>query len=174
MNIIKKYLPILTADEKMADILKTPVHYVARRACNVGNLESPNIFPKTNNATATSWLSTIGFHKCGHRICKVCSHVQLGCTFESTSYSNASPYKVRSFINCNSKNIINLITCTSCRLQYVGSTSTELKVHIRRHLSDIQNISAVNVSAASRHFITTHDRDISSFKFMGIESFFES
>lgn len=40
-NIIKKYLPILTADQKMTDVLKTPVHYVARKVCTVGNLVSP-------------------------------------------------------------------------------------------------------------------------------------
>lgn len=79
------------------------------------------------------------------------------------------PFKISSFINCNTKNTIYVILCNTCMVQYVGCSSTELKVRIRRHLSDITNTAAVNVSAASRHFIQIHDRDISSFKCTDIE-----
>lgn len=71
-SIIKKYLPVLLADEKMVDVLETPIKYVARRACTIGNMVSPSAFPK-NKMEAGTQLSTMGFYICGHIICKLFS-----------------------------------------------------------------------------------------------------
>ena len=37
-------------------------------------------------------------------------------------------YPIGQHINCKSKNVIDLVTCNKCSLQYVESTSTELKI----------------------------------------------
>lgn len=62
-----------------------------------------------------------------------------------------------------------MITCIECNIQYIGCTSNALKIRIRRHLSDISNPNMVNVSAASKHFISEHDRNPAGFRFAGIE-----
>lgn len=90
-------------------------------------------------------------------------------TFFSCSKSNLPVFPVQNYINCNSKNVPYTIICTQCNCQYIGCTSNALKIRIRRHLSDVTNPSSLNVSAASRHFISVHNRDVSHFKFMGIE-----
>lgn len=62
-----------------------------------------------------------------------------------------------------------MILCAECNLQYIGCTSNVLKVRICRHLTDITNPNSGNVSAASRHLIAQHNRDLTNFRFMGIE-----
>lgn len=114
-------------------------------------------------------MANIGFYKCGHKICRACNHTTLTKTCKSTSDPSIPPFKIMSHINCNSKNVIYIIECIQCSLQYVGCTSNPLKVRIRRHLTDITNVTSLNVSAASRHFTNMHNRDTTFLKFTGIE-----
>ena len=44
-------------------------------------------------------------------------------------------YQVRQRLSCNSTNVIYLVHCIKCNLQYVGSTTTEFKVRFRNHKS---------------------------------------
>lgn len=152
----------------MVDILSEPVKYVARRAQTIGNSVSPSTFV-SKNPTSGNWLSTTGFHKCGHSVCKACGFAITRSAFKAISIPNSKPFTIKGFLNCCTKNTIYTIECIACNLQYIGCSSTELKVRIRRHLSDISNINAVNMSAASRHFVTEHNRNVSSFKFSAIE-----
>lgn len=41
-----------------------------------------------------------------------------------------------------------------------------------RHLSDVTNVDALGVSAASKHFIEAHQKDVRGFNFLGIEKIF--
>lgn len=152
----------------MIDILSEPVKYVARRAWTIGNRVSPSAF-QISTQTPT-WLSTKGFCKCGHSICKACGFANPNKSFAPTNVKyNQTSYDIKSFINCCTKNTIYYIECIGCHVQYVGCSSTELKVWIRCHLSDIENANAINVSAASRHFVFHHNRETSLFRFKGIE-----
>lgn len=115
-------------------------------------------------------LITKGCNRCGHLKCIACNHIQV--THQFTSVNNNKHYLIDSYINCNTKNVVYLATCTLCQLQYVGCTSTPLKIRIRRHLSDIRNINSVNVSGISRHFKQVHKGEITGFSFCGIEQIF--
>lgn len=83
--------------------------------------------------------------------------------------SNGTTHKIHSFINCNTKFVIYLITCTACSIQYVGCTTNPLKSIY--HLSDIKREFALNTSSVSKHFKLVHAGDTSSFSFSGIERF---
>lgn len=122
-QIVRKYLPVPNSDEVMINVLQTLVKYVARKVTNIGNIVSPSLFPQINT-NATTWLSTVGSHTCGHTKCKAYCFAQVGNRFCSTSLPNL----LSSYIICNSKWIIYLITCQECRLQYVGCTSNPLKI----------------------------------------------
>ena len=41
--------------------------------------------------------------------------------------------------SCHSKNVIYLITCTKCEVQYVGLTRQKIKEHIAQHIRHIKN-----------------------------------
>jgi hypothetical protein len=55
-------------------------------------------------------------------------------TFTSTSTNKQYPIK-HSF-DCNSYNVIYLITCPICHKQYVGETGRKLKIRLSEHCAD--------------------------------------
>jgi Reverse transcriptase (RNA-dependent DNA polymerase)/GIY-YIG catalytic domain len=58
------------------------------------------------------------------------------CSFTSTSTKIS--YDIKGLYDCNTTNIIYLITCTKCKLQYVGQTARKLKDRLNNHRSDIK------------------------------------
>lgn len=74
--------------------------------------------------------------------CKLCHHLSKKDNFVSSSthriYQASIPDNITS-VNCNSANIIYLITCRKCRLQYVGETAQLLRERIRHHISCINH-----------------------------------
>ena len=48
-----------------------------------------------------------------------------------SSVQTGKTYFVRQKLSCNSANVIYLVHCKKCNLQYVGSTKTEFKVRFR-------------------------------------------
>ena len=50
-------------------------------------------------------------------------------------------------LNCNSRNVIYLITCSKCKIQYVGSTTTAFRTRFNNHKSRVNahvNLSSEN------------------------------
>lgn len=164
--IIKKHLPLLSIDDTIRKIIPNGIQYVSSRAPTLGTILSPSLF-LSNKPNNTNWLTTKGFHKCGHNICTACRFAENAHTF--CSLGDGKSHEIKSYINCNTKYVIYLISCTECNIQYVGCTKNALKIRIRRHLSDVNKAMALNVSSASRHFQQVHNNNLTSFKFMGIE-----
>ena len=54
-----------------------------------------------------------------------------------TSTSTSRMYPITQILNCKSKNVIYLVTCKKCNVQYVGSTSNEFKIRFRNHKSSM-------------------------------------
>ena len=72
--------------------------------------------------------------KCSRRF-DICKNILVVST-EFTCHATKRKYKIRGTLTCNTKNIIYLITCKSCRKQYIGS-ATGFKERFRIHKSDI-------------------------------------
>lgn len=138
------------------------IRFVRTKATTLGSLLSPTPFSTSTNPNR-NWLSTTGFSGCGHKICTACKYAENCGSFQSRS--NRSTHRIRSLINCNTKFVIYLITCSICNIQYVGCTTNSLKIRICRHLLDINRELALNVSTISRHFQQCHSGDNSYFKF---------
>lgn len=58
-------------------------------------------------------------------------------------------YYIYTIFNCNSTNLIYLITCSKCNKAYVGQTSNKLKERLNNHRS---NIRLKKLTAISIHF----------------------
>ena len=78
---------------------------------------------------------TNNFSSCNHKQCKLCPSYKNNHTF--TSSNTGRTFHVQSDINlnCDTQNVIYLITCNYCKLQYVGETSKKLKVRFNNHRS---------------------------------------
>ena len=78
---------------------------------------------------------TGGCFKCSSR-CDLCKNFLIqDSKFER--FSTGRTYKINQDLSCSSKNVDYLASCYKCNLQYVGSTSTEFKVHFRNHKSSM-------------------------------------
>lgn len=166
VNIVKKHLPILSVENSLREVLDEGIRFVSRRAPTIANKVSPSMYRSVSSDRPT-WLSTVGFFKCGHRNCTACGFAKITRSFKSCS--NGNEYAIRSYINCNTKNVVYLVTCTACAVQYVGCTSTPLKVRIRRHLSDASKYDAIGASMVSKHCQRYHEGNASHLNFCGIE-----
>ena len=77
-----------------------------------------------------------GNFRCGTNQCVVCKdHMKEGDTF--TSHSNSTFHQIRGNITCSTSNVIYLISCRVCEIQYVGETRTTLKRCFYSHRSTV-------------------------------------
>lgn len=103
--------------------------------------------------------------QCTNTRCKACTHIVDTRTFES-SYNNKQ-FFVRGEISCHTKNLVYLITCRECQLQYVGETSRTLGERIIDHVSSINTKKPTPISLHfNQHSQTTHNLRV-----VGIEKF---
>ena len=82
------------------------------------------------------------------------------------STNTSRKYSMRQDVNCKSKNVIYLVTCNKCNLQFVGSTSNEFKVRFRNHESAM--ITNKNTCEVAIHFTKDYHK-ISDFEFVIIK-----
>ena len=75
--------------------------------------------------------------KCGSDKCKTCVHMVQGDSFISnTKYNIVSPVDM----DCGSNNVIYLITCAKCGIQYVGKTSQMLRCRVNNHRNRLKQV----------------------------------
>ena len=84
--------------------------------------------PRASRGQATS---------CKRSRCKTCSHVDTKSEFQSNS--TGEKFEIKQMLNCDSHNVIYLISCKKCGIQYVGKTETSLGVRFTQHKSAIRN-----------------------------------
>ena len=83
--------------------------------------------PKRSNYNKND-NSLTGCCKCNSK-CDLCKNYLK----ESEIFYSACTNRL--IVNCKSKNVIYVLTCKKCKVQYVGSTANEFKVRFRNHKS---------------------------------------
>lgn len=161
-KIVTKYLPVLSNDHIYSQILNKGIRTVSRKAPSLGGLLSPSLY--ISKKQTAHWLQFKGTYRCGGRSCTYCPFIKGGDTVTSTSTGKS--YKIQSFINCNTRYIVYVITCTICSIQYVGRTTRRLRDRLYDHLYDIEKEHATNIA---RHWVDIHFKDTSSLTIQGIE-----
>ena len=82
---------------------------------------------------ATQDTNTIA-SRCGKNRCKTCKHMIEGDSFVSNTTGKKYAIKSREAImTCATKNVIYLISCKKCGIQYVGETSQALRSRMNNH-----------------------------------------
>ena len=89
----------------------------------------------THNFTSTE--GPPGFFTCGSKRCMTCTH-HASSSKSFTSTTTGQTFLVSGNVNCGSRNIIYLVTCNKCKLQYVGETGRELRQRVVDHRSAIR------------------------------------
>lgn len=120
-----KYLPVLSSDPIYSKILSK-----GRTASSLGRWLSPSLYISTK--APTHWLQFIGTFKCGINSCSYCPYIKSGDIVSSVTTGKS--HKILSFINCNKRFVVYVITCILCPIQYVGRTTRRLKDRLYDHL----------------------------------------
>ena len=131
-NIIRKHLFILQSNPKLKELF--PRGSVIPAFCHSKNLKellAPSRFKMAEGQTSHH---NNGCFKCKRNRCDLYQNFFV----ESKSFPSfrmGKKYTIHSRLSCDSKNIIYLAACRKCRLQYVGSTTTDYRIRFCNHKS---------------------------------------
>jgi len=75
--------------------------------------------------------------KCNRPRCSHCSFINENTSFNSNNTKET--FNMRCDTNCATSNVIYLITCKKCGIQYIGQTSQQISKRMNQHRSDIKN-----------------------------------
>ena len=79
---------------------------------------------------------------CGFKRCKTCKHVHECSTFHSNvTHKTYNIVSSSLSMNCGTENIIYLITCRKCGIQYVGETGQSLRKRLNNHRNRLKILS---------------------------------
>lgn len=130
---------------------------------NHDNLRKLLIRSKFNNNPTNK---TLYYNKhCKNRRCTACNYIINNSEFCSTITNKT--YQLKSNFDCKSTNVIYLITCNYCNLQYVGQTGRTLTDRINNHLSCIRTRKNTTIAL---HFNLPHHNYKQHFKIIAIET----
>ena len=122
-----------TSDRLQRAVHETPV-LAYRRPRNLRDLILRAKVPPLTDVNSPP--TQHGNFRCGTNRCVVCKdHMKEGDTF--TSHSNSNSHQIRGNITCSTSNVIYLISCRVCGIQYVGETRTTLKRRFYGHRSTV-------------------------------------
>ena len=117
-QVIRKKLPLLSADEQVKKVL-SPAPFVSFRSTR--NLKiylvRSKIYPLERK---------VGSEKCKSKRCLVCLNVSE--TDVIQSFQTKEQYKIKYQLNCNDKCLVYLRSCKVCGLQYIGSTTDKFRL----------------------------------------------
>ena len=93
--------------------------------------------------------TTIGkSHSWGDECCKCCKHMQHSSSY--TSKVTGKQYTIFCTVNCKSANVIYILECSVCGLQYVGDSKQPFHKRLNGHRSDLTKKPFLPVSQYSR------------------------
>jgi len=162
-RITKKHLPILHTSRKLEKAIPNPPLVSFRRPRNLRNL-----LVRARVSTPAPPTNT-GNTPCNSRRCKCCREIKSCNTFRSKN--TGRQYNIRAPITCKSKNLVYLISCRRCGLQYVGETENALHIRMNGHRSDIRTRKLDKPVAA--HFCQS-DHSAEDLEVRGIEKIYEN
>ena len=82
---------------------------------------------------------------CNGNRCNKCPYINR--TSSINIYGKS--FEIRSNLNCNSSNLIYVISCIKCNIHYIGQTQNPLRIRLSKHISDINTQKDTNIS---KHF----------------------
>ena len=160
---------------EMVPILKyiKPPKIIFKRCTSIGKcVESSNFPPKwwfsreglisngisyqtpplilTNNILSTSNTSC-RCKPCEGNKCHTCDIITDGSTFRSSTYNKI--FSIKANCSCFTKDIIYLITCKLCNIQYVGESGQNLRDRMNNHKSTIRTNKKTPIAI---HFNSPH------------------
>lgn len=162
-NILRRHMNILHMDTALKAVIPRPPGIAFKRPRNLLDL-----FKQSRNSIGRS-LVPIGCTKCNHNQCSLCGDIIIANSIRSTA--NNFNWKINGTFDCNSENVIYLIQCRKCQIQYIGETKTSIRKRMNLHKSHIRKHVAGPVS---RHLNSAGHNGLSDFNFIILQGGFRT
>ena len=140
-NTLHKFLPLLHSSTRCQDAIPEAPMVAFRRPTNIKDMvvRTGITIPSTDSPAK-------GFNPCNK--CAACKHrhgehtapiqhTQTSSTF--ISKVSGEHFNIYHPLNCLSTNVIYLISCKKCGMQYVGETKRSLKIRLLEHCGDAKH-----------------------------------
>ena len=122
-NIIKKHYHLLLSSDRCKKVFPNLPVVAFRRSPNLRDLlVSAKL---SSNSTNPHPQLPSGSYRCGKN-CATCPYISDGLT-NYTFFSTGETRPIKSNLTCETKNLIYMIQCNRCNLQYIGETKRRLK-----------------------------------------------
>ena len=156
---IKENLFILKNDPKLASILENKkILQVSKQPKNLKRLLTNNHFGDKDKKT--------GAIRCGNSICGLCKNNEF-LEGNSHTFNNGYTHYITTLLTCSSKNLIYVIICDNCGLEYVGETGDTLQHRTTLHRQQIK-CENYRVLKVSHHIANCSKNQSKKFKIMPI------
>ena len=116
----------------------------------------------TEDPDSSNSRVTLGSFRCNSRNCTTCPYIEHGRT-QYTFHSTGETYHIKSHITWTTFNVIYLIQCRLCNLQYIGETKRRLKDRFNEHRRPVLNPTSNYIhTAVSEHFLSNNHSGFSA------------
>ena len=156
-----KHKHILQSSDLMSSVLPSQPLVSHKRTATIGNL---CISTKSPSPTVPS-TRPFGTHPCNSKRCLLNLHLITSSSITSSSTNSSFP--ILHHISCNTTNIIYVITCKHCRIQYTGQTCNSLRTRFNNHKSTVRKPDLS--SPVGRHFNLPDHNGVSDILIQGVE-----
>ena len=158
-KIINQYWNLLkySKSESVRQMFNCKPIAAYKRPSNLQDMLVHSQLNRTVNAGSVS--------KCNRPRCSHCSSIVESNSFLSTTAS--ASFSVRENFTCASSDVIYLITCKKCNIQYVGQTQQKCSQRMNKHKFDIKHFPDI-ITTVSEHF-NSPGHSIKKFSFMPID-----
>ncbi|PIK43184.1 hypothetical protein BSL78_19969 [Apostichopus japonicus] len=133
-NIIQKNFHLLQGTERLKSVFPELPVIAFKRPSNLRDILVRASF-RDDTPLGESKTETTGSSPCTQN-CKTCLLVDSTGAFQSNQTKRT--FQIRHKINCLSKNVIYLIYCNICNLQYIGESKNTLRMRMTQHRSAIK------------------------------------
>ena len=122
-----------------------------------------NMLVKTTFKGNTKFTSS----KCKRTRCSHYSNIIEGDSFTSSQYNQS--FNLQFNTDCSTSNVIYLITCKKCNMQYVGQTGQQVSRRMNNHRFDINSFTDAAFSTLVATHFNEDDHSLDDFSFMPID-----
>ncbi len=79
-----------------------------------------------------------GLKPCNEHTCIICPYIDQKSTTQSSNNSSVT-ISINCEATCSTKNVVYCITCSHCKIQYIGETGRNLRARIGEHIGYIRS-----------------------------------
>ena len=128
-GVLRDLHPVLQSSKRCKDAIKEVPMVAFRKPKSLSDYLVRARFTTSSNQEVK------GTCKCNSNRCQICNFLSLGRSFHS--HITKKEFSINYNLDCNSNNVVYLISCKKCNIQYVGSTTTKFRTRFNNHKSRI-------------------------------------